>query len=359
MNRHRSKRYLYLRFRSLERRKRREVRKKKQRNIRKKKRSNNLVTYKSDKNTDKIIQKTIYAGSTFSLIYDPLNIIRIIRLIDANMNDTSSIIKIEIDLSLVVKIDSGAICLLLAKINEVSTHHRGIRFFGTFPKNEECKRTFIDSGASEYMKDMYGRDFEKHGDNLIIRIGSDKTENEKVGQIIRKSMKYITGREFHFPPVFSIVQEMCANSVEHSSDHVPNWMFGIIFEEDNLKNEKYVTFTMTDVGLGILNTLNRKLGVIIKEKLKSENEVAILHSAFQKKYGSKTEDINRNKGLPLIFSRVKKQYVQDMKVITNNVILDLSNISNSSVLKQSLPGTFYSWKVDLNNIKVWNQKIIC
>jgi hypothetical protein len=135
-------------------------------------------------------------------------------------------------------------------------------------------------------------------------------------------------------------------------------MFGVAFETDSETHEKSVTFTMTDVGYGILKTLNRKFHMLIKEHVSLKTDIEILHYAFHKKYGSKTEDINRNKGLPLILSRVNNNYVSEMKVITNNVILHLSNYDNSSLLKKSLPGTFYSWKVDTKNIESWKQKTI-
>jgi len=353
-----SKKYYYLRCLSIKRKQSRRRRIRTAHNKKRRFKSNIPVNYnKKIKYIAKIINKKISAGTSFSLLYDPINIVRIINLIEKYKNLSTSNLSIEIDLTRVTKIDSGAICMLLAKVNEVLVHKK-IRIFGTFPDDKDCKKIFIESGASEYMRDMHGRNFEKRGDNLIIKIGSNKTDNEIVGKTIKKAMKFITDEEVHFPPVFSIVQEMCSNSVEHSNDNMPNWMFGVVFETDSKTKEKWVTFTMTDVGFGILKTLNRKFHMQIREQLTLKSDIDVLYSAFQKKYGSKTEDINRNKGLPLILNRVKKQYVGDMKVITNNVILHLSNYEHSSVLQKSLPGTFYSWRVDKTNIESWKQKTI-
>lgn len=353
-----SKKYYYLRGLSIKRKQSRFRRIRTAQNKKRRFKSSIPVNYnKKVKYIDKTVKKKILAGTSFSLLDDPLNIVRIINSIEKCKNLSTSKISIEIDLTRITKIDSGAICLLLAKVNEVSVHDK-IKIFGTFPIDEDCKKTFIESGASEYMRDMHGKKFEKRGDNLIIKIGSNKTDNEIVGKTIKKAMKFITDEEVHFPPVFSIVQEMCSNSVEHSNDNIPNWMFGVVFEIDNKTKEKWVTFTMTDVGFGILKTLKRKFHIQIQEQLTLKSDVEVLYSAFQKKYGSKTEDINRNKGLPLILNRVKKQYVGDMKVITNNVILHLGNYERSSILQKSLPGTFYSWKVDKTNIESWKQKTI-
>lgn len=111
---------------------------------------------------------------------------------------------------------------------------------------------------------------------------------------------------------------------------------------------------MTDVGFGIINTLNRRFGKYI-EALKLTKDTEVLEKAFDRKYGSKSGEANRNRGLPLIKDRFTKNYIEDLVVITNNVLLDFNNSANTKIMSGSLPGTFYCWKINLKCIETWNK----
>ena len=149
-----SKKYFYLRYLAIRRKQKRQSRIEKSHKKKRRFKTNISDNYKSKPIFfNEPVKKYISSGTTFSLLEDPLNIVRIINSIEAFRIIDAQSISIEIDLIDVVKIDSGAICMLLAKVNEV-TIHKKIRIFGTFPRNEECKRIFMESGASDYMSDM-------------------------------------------------------------------------------------------------------------------------------------------------------------------------------------------------------------
>lgn len=225
------------------------------------------------------------------------------------------------------------------------------------PKDPYCKEVFIKSGFLEYMRDLSGRRFEKHNsDSFLIDIGSQKTLSEKVGLSIKKSYSYLTGNEDHYPPIYCIVGEMCSNSVEHANPSNKNWFFGMQYVDSNDHEDQHVVYTVADVGFGILNTLKRKFGTKFFESFKGDDE--ILFRAYERQYGSQTEEINRNRGLPIILERIEKQYIRDLKVITNHVLLDFENRENSKILSKSLPGTFYSWKLDCKCIEIWKKQLL-
>ena len=105
--------------------------------------------------------------------------------------------------------------------------------------------------------------------------------------------------------------------------------------------------TVTDVGLGILKSINRKFSVVLKDVFTNKSDVEILHGAFKKKYGSTTEEENRNKGLPTTRVKNENGEIKNLIVITNNVLLDFSDMKKSCNLKNSnFAGTFYQWEVD-------------
>lgn len=48
--------------------------------------------------------------------------------------------------------------------------------------------------------------------------GFDKTDNAATAKEIRKAVEHITGKQGYFKPIYSIAQEICANSVEHANE---------------------------------------------------------------------------------------------------------------------------------------------
>lgn len=50
--------------------------------------------------------------------------------------------------------------------------------------------------------------------------GFDKTDNAATAKEIRKAVEHITGKQGYFKPIYSIAQEICANSVEHANEKI-------------------------------------------------------------------------------------------------------------------------------------------
>jgi disulfide oxidoreductase YuzD len=146
-----------------------------------------------------------------------------------------------------------------------------------------------------------------------------------------------------------MVQEMCANSIEHANETNMNWLFAVYYE-----NEK-VIFTMTDIGNGILKTLKRKAMQIISDKI-GKDDIEILDRAYDKKYMSITSDQNRNKGLPKIKRISTENYIDNLIVITNNVILHLNDESESRIMRKKFHGTFYYWELTKTCIEKWKNR---
>jgi hypothetical protein len=351
-----STKYLYLRGLSFHRKKRKSKAKKKQNNIFK----NRPNANKNDrviKNpyNNKVENITIDGGTDFALLENPVNVIDVVNKLENYKSSISKIRHFSIDLSKIEKIDIGAISFLLAKVNEF-TKNKKVRVSGNMPLNNECKNIFIQSGFLDYMTDLSGNKFKKQSENYLINVGGNRTKNEKVGKSIEKSMKYLTGIETKYPPVYSIIQEICSNSVEWANatnSKNKNWLLGINYISIN--DIPQINFTLTDVGYGILKTLKRKLSTKFKESISSIYEPEILMRAFEGKYESKTGEINRNRGMPLIKKRFEKHYICDLKVMTNNVYLDFSDINASHVIDKNFPGTFYTWNVNQNCLEVWKQ----
>lgn len=332
----------------LERLRRKSAKKKRQRNI-----INNgkKKSYREEKIPRSNLPKQVrvFSEQKLSLLENTENVLTFIKKID-DATITNKKITLTLDLTQVTNIDIGCISVLLAKINKLVS--KDIKTICNLPQNRNCKRMFFESGFSDHMRDLQGRRiyYNKQKSNLMVNRGFDKTSNENIGFAIKESVKYLTGTEGTFRPLYSIAQEMCANSVEHANKHNKNWLFSVWYKDEN-----NICFTMTDIGEGILSTLKRKFSQVIKELVMSNNK-DILYRAFEKKYTSATKDINRNKGLPKIKSISDENYINNLIVITNDVLLDFDNNTNSKVLNRKFNGTFYYWELNKKCIEIWKNR---
>ena len=255
-------------------------------------------------------------------------------------------IRLLIDMTNVNYFDLGSLTCLLSTLRFCKN------YYGNEPINPSCKKYFEESGFLNWMRDLNGRKFiQTSSNNLIFEKGTDKTSNRKVGEEIRKAIKYLTKQEGTFPPVYSIIQEICPNSIEHANKQTghKNWMMGIRYESDK------VCFAMCDKGSGILKTLKRKnASQYIGDKF--NDDITILHRAFEKKYQSATADDNRNKGLPRIKAVSDEGFINNLTVITNKTLLNLSDNAQSRQLGSNFAGTFYYSEITRESYYKWKQR---
>ncbi len=74
-----------------------------------------------------------------------------------------------------------------------------------------------------------------------------------------------------------------------------------------------------------------------------------------KKYGSKSQKTNRNKGLPSIKNGFDIGLITKLKVLTNNVILHYGENNDSEIIKEKpFKGTLYRWELTKETIKKVN-----
>ncbi|PBQ30546.1 hypothetical protein CNR22_01760 [Sphingobacteriaceae bacterium] len=250
-----------------------------------------------------------------------------------------------ISMSDIEHIDYATISVLSAICEDFT--FRNIAMRGLLPRNPACKKIIVDSGFLNRMYDDNQRKFTKFtpSDVFVFEKGGDKftdSDNIRIGELIKEVSKHLTGVGRHFNPVKTILLEICGNAIEHSDSLCKQWLLGVMYEKDK------VVFTVTDVGRGILETLYRKPLAGIKDMFTLKEKHEILNGAFEQKYGSRTREINRNKGLPAVKYNSEMGYILNLIVVTNNVILYFGEDSESSTFLRGAPrlkGTFYQWEV--------------
>lgn len=103
--------------------------------------------------------------------------------------------------------------------------------------------------------------------------------------------------------------------------------------------------------MGFSQLYGRKRLKKIKDMfLKSEADV--LRDVFKKLYQSITGEINRHKGLPIIYESFEEGFISDLQVLTNKVLLDFETKQSTS-LGRGFNGVLFSWTVSLNNYNKW------
>ena len=284
-------------------------------------------------------------SSDFRILDNTETVLKELNNISNCRGNRQNEIRLHVNIEDVSRFDIGALTCLLSTLRFTKNYQ------GNKPKDVDCRKLFEESGFLEWMRTIDGRKFpSSENNNLFFRPGTDKTSNSKIGLEIKKAIKYLTGIETTFPPVYSIIQEICPNSIEHANvkSKDRNWLMGIRYEIDK------VCFVMVDKGQGILKTLNKSRMQQLGDTF--NDDIKILTRAFEKKYLSASEDENRNKGLPTIKHYCDLGYVNNMTVITNGAMLNLSDRMQSKELREEMAGTFYYWELTKDNYDKWNNK---
>lgn len=243
----------------------------------------------------------------------------------------------------VTQIDYGTISVLTAIGDDLK--FKGVILKSFLPNNIKCKNYMIESGYLNNLYDDNGKPFPKapKSELMFFEKGCGRLSDEesrKISLLIKKIVGHLTGFEKYCQPLRTIILEICGNSIEWSGTENKQWLLGVKYIDDK------VIFTVTDVGKGILESLYRRFTRKFFELFKSNDE--ILKGAFDKKYGSTTREDNRNKGLPAVKVNFQKGTINNLKVLTNNVILHFDNDSLSKEFERGtarFKGTFYQWEM--------------
>lgn len=285
---------------------------------------------------------------SFNLYEFPENVIRFINETKDFIRNLNYKCRAEFNLQQVTSIDNGGIGMLLSLINFLARHR--VQSFGNSPISEEAQKLFINSGFFDHVKMIQGKKA-KSNDVFIIQSGAS-TNPSGISSESRKIMKHLMGIEnTSYKPVYSLIGEIVSNSVEHANlmRQDKNWLLSVHYEQDKVK------IMVLDIGLGILATLKKKLHQSLKDLATLISDIQTLFNLFDKKYQSSTFESNRNKGLPKIKLCYDNNFISNLTVITNGVLLDFSG-ERSKKLEANFQGTYYYWEVSRSNIEKWQNR---
>jgi len=257
---------------------------------------------------------------------------------------------IRMSLKKVNQIDDAAISILTA----ISEDYRlgGVILHGDFTNNNECNTRLMESGYINHITDPNGKKLPYFGasgsDIFKLEKGTGAltdSEHSKISKILKTITARLGYDNIFFKRLKTLVLEICGNSIEWSGSYSKLWLMGVNYRPD------MVYCTLTDIGNGILETLHIKAKQKTWDFFHGKSNIQILEGAFERKYGSTTREPNRNNGLPHVKYCFETNFIQNLKVITNDVILDFNSPDACCRFGEgtNFKGTFYQWELKAAN----------
>lgn len=247
-------------------------------------------------------------------------------------------------------IDEGTIALFVSLIKELTAKKYRIR--GNKPKNRNARKILEKSGFFEHLNGVIDEE-NKYTSNTILTEGKSKTEQEETAKIVRKAIKFLTGKEDKNPPLQRLFVELMANTINHGFKNVKNAKWYLSYSEEHNNSEKICKFAFVDNGTGIVETLKLKnIFQELNQRIISlfKGDYDLLLSAFEGKIGSRTGLDYRGKGLPEIYKAMENNIISNLFILTNEVILDFKN-NDYRKININHRGTFYYFELSNKNLK--------
>lgn len=254
----------------------------------------------------------------------------------------SSINVVNLDMTKVESIDGAAIVIILTLAHYLNRMNVNVR--GTMPKNENARKALIESGFLSHVKTS-SRFIKSGKDTIFTKKGLRIIDQDANVEQIRKIVGHLTGKESNHEDLYNAFGEIQQNSVEHANKEISrkNWFMSVHYETERC------FIIMSDIGEGIIKTLNPKLNQKVSSLVRNENDADVLLNLFKGKYQSSTREPNRNTGLPGIFDSVKRKQIGKIYVISNKAYIELSE-ECTQVLTNNFPGTVYAIEMTKDNV---------
>lgn len=245
---------------------------------------------------------------------------------------------LRVDMSRIITIDYLSIMMLLSNISHAS--QRGIFVSGNYPDDKDACYLFTHSGFLSHVQVLNKKSPSiSESDGLIMNLGTNTYQSDNADKLITNVIKRISGSKRLYQRLNGIVGEMGGNAIQYAYSENKHYIFGC-FPDDN-----GVSLVFADSGFGILNTLKKTFGRQMLDLISTKGPVEVLNGAFNEKYGSRTGEDNRNRGLPFIKQTYNDGYISNLIVITNNVLLNFAVPEKSRKFDSNYSGTVYFWHV--------------
>lgn len=257
--------------------------------------------------------------------------------------------EINIDFKDVAHIDFSSTMVLCAIRVDLKSEKTPCYMKGRLPDRNDCAQYIRDSGFLDGMSNGKGILFKPSGasQRMQIKRGQEKihaTDLTMFAEISERVYRHLTGKKGSELYHSEMLKEICGNSVDWSDSKHGHFTIGAKYEDGK------VIMVALDLGIGILKSLELNFLHLLRELFQGNSHIEILLGAFRKKYGSKSLEPNRNKGLPSFKYANETGRIKNLQVVTNNVLLSFDNSAMNYMIEPRLEsgfkGTLYSWIID-------------
>lgn len=297
----------------------------------------------------------IKAPIIFSFINNTEEVIRFIQSLEYSYESKK---KVYVDLLKVTEIDYSAIVVLLSIM--VKFKASDIQFNGNFPQDHISKELLIRSGFFENLDRKFKieerYEIPAMGTGGIHTHAYKRVDSELGDQIIKSASRRVWGEERRCQGIQRALLELMQNTNNHAEigkEGEKHWWLAV----NHYQNENKVCFAFVDFGVGIFKSLeNKQEGNKWhgwKDKIAKlftfDHNVDILKLILNGDFHSTVTGKNyRGKGLPGIALVQKRNWLSDLRIISNNVYCLFDN-SDFRKLKRPFNGTFIYWELNGNN----------
>lgn len=261
---------------------------------------------------------------------------------------------IYIDLSDVTEITTESILYLLSILDRLkSRDHKKIK--GNYPKDMDCRRLLCSSGFTNYIKTSDANRI--HSEDVLEIIHGNEVnpvEIAKIEKFIREKLKI--PRNEATQSIHVVLLECVGNTYDHAynKDATKSMPYQAKWWAMAHYQQGMVSCSVLDNGAGIPATMKKKFLEAVK--FWGREEHILLFKAFTEPARSRLELEFRGKGLPKIYELVCRDYLKNVRVVSNKAFVNLSNLGENKKLQRPLKGTLYSFEFTTNDQNIRRDK---
>lgn len=294
---------------------------------------------------------TIKAPKNFSFIKYPKEAIEFTNKLEKLYLDRRSTF---VNLAYIESLDHSAITVLASIARTFKI--RNVRLNGSFPKNLELQRLFIDSDFFKYFMNQPTHKIEYNiGQDNQMFTTKDAKVNPELGLVVMEQASMtIWNKQRTCKGLQRVLLELMQNSNNHANLNekgVEHWWLSVNNDKDNNK----VSFIFVDYGIGIFESLNKKSTKSKWYRWKDNLQDIFYPNAtiFEKLikgdlHKTVTGEDFRGKGLPGIKQVLDRNQISELHIISNNVFANVPE-DKYNKMPQHFNGTFVYWELNNQN----------
>lgn len=240
------------------------------------------------------------------------------------------------DMENVTRLTPDAIAFFIAHFKD-RTYSNNYILEAKPPSNPQIEEKFNQSGIHKHVSSKLAP---PPTTGLLHRATDLKVNNVLAKTCGERVSMHCFGKIVRLKALFAILIELMANTNNHASVNNEKSYFWWLFV-DISTDDKIASITFVDLGVGIFESLHvKRAKSLLSKVIKISPNEAIWNKLANGEIGSRTGLGERGKGIPLICEHAKNDYIRSMKLITNDVYIDLK-ADTITTMAESFSGTLY------------------